>query len=233
MKRLLSAFLLVFATSAADATSAGPENYEWRFRALLDDEPIGYHNFILRGSGDYRVLDSQADFEVKLLFINAYDYDHRATEQWAGNCLRRIQATTNDNGKAYRVAGSLRGRQFTVTTGEGPTRLPGCVMSFAYWNPEILNQDRLLNAQTGEFVDVEVSFMGREKITIGSRPVDAQRYRLEAEGRQITLWYSAQGRHWLGLEVITDDGYELRYELENPLPQQVSLNQTSSTSGHP
>lgn len=223
MTRLLLILLLAGSMAVVSATSAASQNHEWRFRALLDDEQIGYHHFTLRSNGDHRILDSRADFEVKLLFIRAYEYDHQATEQWAGDCLRRIRATTNDNGKAYRVDGSLQGDRFMVQNNNGPARLPDCVMSFAYWNPEMLNQNRLLNAQTGELVDVNVRFMGRETFNVGTRSVDAQRYRLEAEGRQISLWYSAQDRHWLGLEVITEDGHKLRYELENPLPRQVRL----------
>jgi hypothetical protein len=223
MTRLLFILLLAGPMLVISATGAASQSQEWRFRALLDDEPIGYHNFTLRSNGNHRILDSRADFEVKLLFIRAYEYDHQATEQWAGDCLRRIRATTNDNGRAYQVDGLLRDGQFTVTTNRGPAQLPDCVMSFAYWNPEMLNQNRLLNAQTGELVDVEVNLMGLETFNVGSQPVNAKRYRLEAEGRQISLWYSAQDRHWLGLEVITDDGYKLRYELENPLPRQVRL----------
>ena len=47
---------------------------EWRFRALFDDTPIGYHSFTLSGSKNHRVLTSQADFMVKFLFIEAYSY---------------------------------------------------------------------------------------------------------------------------------------------------------------
>jgi hypothetical protein len=35
-------------------------------------------------------------------------------------------------------------------------------MTFAYWNPDLLGQSRLLNVQTGEYLDVQVRALGEE-----------------------------------------------------------------------
>ena len=58
----------------------------WNFRAFLDDGEIGYHHFTLSQRGEDRTLNSEARFKVKLWFINAYHYNHNATEHWHGNC---------------------------------------------------------------------------------------------------------------------------------------------------
>ncbi|MEE4378751.1 MAG: DUF6134 family protein, partial [Candidatus Competibacteraceae bacterium] len=81
-----------------------------------------------------------------------------------------------------------------------------------YWNPAILDQERLLNAQTGAYVDVAVSFTGQESFALGNQQITADRYLLEAEGKRISLWYSAEDHRWLGLESMTEDGYRLRYQ---------------------
>jgi len=50
-----------------------------------------------------------------------------------------------------------------VTGTRGQANLPACVMTFAYWNPDLLGQSRLLNVQTGEYMDVQVRVLGEEE----------------------------------------------------------------------
>lgn len=218
---LLGLFVVTFAGSVG--AQADVQEREWYFQALLDGSPIGYHRFTLKNEGPEWVLESRAEFDVKLLFISAYRYDHRATERWRGNCLQSISSSTDDNGTRYAVDSVNTDEGLVVLTDRDRTRLSGCVMTFAYWNPEILQRNRLLNSQTGEYVDVKVNREGEELLTVRGEQVAAERYRLLAEGRRITVWYGAEDRRWLGLESVTEDGYVLRYQLQGPIPPAVSL----------
>ena len=85
-------------------------------------------------------------------------------------------------------------------------------MSFAYWNPEILEQDRLLNSQNGELVDVRVGEPERVDIEVRGAVRPALRYRLEAGDLGIELYYS-EDQKWLALEADAAGGRKLRYEL--------------------
>jgi hypothetical protein len=207
MKHLLPALLALAIPLQAQAAS------EWRFTAYLDDKPIGYHRFALSEENGERRLVSEARFDVKFLFVSAYRYAHDNREHWRGDCLARIEAVTDANGKNYRVRGRLTHDEFEVDTGREQTALPACVMSFAYWNPQFLQQPRLLNAQNGEYLDVSVRDLGADTITVRGTEQPARRYRLEAKGFQIELWYSPQ-REWLALDSITESGKRLRYRLE-------------------
>lgn len=51
---------------------------EWAFDVFLDKSKIGKHTFTLDQN---RQLTSRAKFNVKVLFVNAYSYDHTAKEQ--------------------------------------------------------------------------------------------------------------------------------------------------------
>ena len=63
----------------------------------LDGRPIGEHRYTLHDRGDIRELRSEALFNVRILFINAYRYEHSAREQWQGDCLERVDARTDAN----------------------------------------------------------------------------------------------------------------------------------------
>ena len=85
-------------------------------------------------------------------------------------------------------------------------------MSFAYWNPRFLNQSRLLDPQTGEYLPVDVQPLGREQLTIRGEPVLASAFRLRARNLDITVWYS-EDDEWLGLESVAKGGRIIRYVL--------------------
>lgn len=183
---------------------------EWRFEVFLDDKPIGFHNFQLSTSGDTRELRGEAQFRVKLLGFTVYDYSHHNLERWRDNCLQQIEASTDDNGKDLFVRGNSDGEQLLLEVNSGNRSVPGCVMSFAYWNPDILAQQQLLNAQTGEYLDVEVQSLGEKTLDLQGREVPALHYRLSTVEDDIDLWYTTD-RDWLALSSTTRGGRQLYY----------------------
>ncbi len=178
MKALLSAVLLALFSPVLHAKS-------WDFAVFLDGEPAGVHRFELQEEGGERRLTSVAKFDVKLLGITVYRYRHEASELWRGDCLQKLEASTDDDGEVLRV---------------GPLTPQGCVMSFAYWNPRILERKELLNAQTGKLEQVIVTTLGEG------------RYRISGMKNPIDLQYSPQGE-WIGLESTVAGGRRLSYRL--------------------
>jgi hypothetical protein len=192
------------------AQAGASTSQEWRFEVLLDDEPIGFHTFRLSGDGDTHELRGEARFSVKLLGFTIYDYAHRNHELWRHDCLQRIDASTDDNGEDFHVRGAIQGEQLVLENRTGNSILTGCVMTFAYWNPAILSQQRLLNAQTGEYLDVDIRQIGKKSLQLQGRAVPALHYRIHTGESDIELWYSTTNRDWLALSTSTSGG-ELRY----------------------
>lgn len=208
---LLSLFTLAFADGArAEPASADTRN--WDFEVYLDGKRVGTHLFEVVDSGNWQQVASKADFEVKFLFISAYSYQHTAFEQWSNDCLMAIRARTNVNGENIRVSGVSADDGFLVEKGGNREVLPECVMTFAYWNPDFLKQERLLNPQTGELLDVDVESLGIETLEVRGSQVPALRYKLTAQGVDLVLWYS-QDNEWLALESTAKGGRVIRYEL--------------------
>jgi Family of unknown function (DUF6134) len=198
MNRAITTFLvtLLVAASAGATVDTG-----FNFQVLLDDRPIGSHRFeIQRAADGAQVVTSTAAFDVKILGFVAYRYRHQATERWAQGCLAQINSTTNDNGRRHKVAHG---------------GLDGCVITYAYWDPErLLRQRALLNPQTGIVDAVQVDAMGEESIVVRGAPVRADRYRLRNDKLVIDLWYSKAGE-WLQLDSTTDSKRQLRYRLRD------------------
>lgn len=184
----------------------------WQFEVSLDGSPIGFHRFELVESGDAHQLQSEASFDVRFLFFNAFRYRHTNTEIWSDGCLRSIRSTTDANGQDERVSGMRVDDRLLIRAVDGETSLDGCVMTFAYWNPEFLRQPRLLNPQTGEYLPVRVESLGEQRISVKGQAVEANAYRLLAEELELIVWYS-EANEWLGLQSVAKGGRILRYEL--------------------
>lgn len=213
MRTLTLSVLLLFAVVSGAAASAGDRTERsYEFAVLLDDSPIGYHHFDLLRRDSGLEVRSEASFDVRFLFINAFRYRHTNRELWDGECLRVIESSTRQNGKEFVVSGQRVSEGLKIEANGQSDRLDGCVMSFAYWNPRFLEQSRLLDPQTGEYLSVDVQPLGREELTVRGETVLASAYQIKARNLDITVFYSDDDV-WLGLESVAKGGRIIRYVL--------------------
>jgi hypothetical protein len=157
-------------------------------------------------------VTSHANFAVRILGFNAYQYRHTAVEQWQGDCLTALTAATDDDGKDTEVRATRAGETLNVVADQTVQPLNGCVMTFAYWNPAIRTQTRLLNPQTGRFEPVQITEAGSGLLDVRGVPTPATRIRITGLSAAIDVWYSPQGE-WLGLDSLVNGRHKLSYRL--------------------
>lgn len=206
------ALVLLLLVTTAPALAMDETEKSWRFSVLLDGSPIGYHQFELMPRDSGLEVRSEASFDVRFLFINAFRYRHSNRELWEGECLRKIESNTRQNGKEFEVSGEPVSDGLRVEVNGEADRLDGCVMSFAYWNPSFLEQSRLLHPQTGEYLPVDVQSLGKQEVTVRGESVVASAYEVRARNIEIRVWYS-ENDEWLGLESVAKGGRIIRYVL--------------------
>ncbi len=209
MLKILPLYLLCLVPLLANAK-------EWAFDVYLDQTKMGEHTFKL---DDTNELVSDAQFKVKILFVNAYQYQHHAVEQWQDGCLNALEAETIENGVTSQIKGHLAEPNFEVSDGQKNTKLPECTMTFAYWSPKILTQTKLLNPQNAEWLDTRVQKMGSETIEVKGKPTETIHYKLNASllGKpklNIDLWYRASDGEWVALKSLTPEHYSINYRLK-------------------
>lgn len=210
------------ADQAAGARAAEATQTTHRFEAFYDDRRIGEHRYEIVRDGETTRVRSRADFKVKVLFINAYRYEHHANELWQNGCLTQLEAVTDDNGERFAVT-AAREQGELVLTRMAPEQAEvslnsDCPATFAYWDLERLGRDELINAQTGKALESTLSRVGTESL----EGVETERYRLEAASlAAIDLWYRVSDGQWLRLETKRDDGtlsYRLAESRTEPAP---------------
>lgn len=207
MKRTIFCAFFLLATPVLQAK-------EWAFDVYLDKNKIGTHTFTLNDN----TLTSKAKFNVKVLFIEAYKYEHSAKEQWSGDCLNVLEANTTENKVVTKVSAKLDGGTFSVKNGALEQTLPTCVMTFAYWNPKILEQNKLLNPQNAEYLDTTITKLGEAKTEVKGKLIDTAHYKITGALKgvkklNIELWYN-QDNDWVALKSVTPEGYNIIYKLK-------------------
>ncbi|MCZ2495925.1 hypothetical protein GN316_04075 [Xylophilus sp. Kf1] len=213
MRTVALAAMLLAASATPVAASAAETVREWNFEVLLDGKPIGEHRFTVATDGDRATVRSRARFDVKVLGFTAYRYRHEADEIWRKGCVESIRARTDDDGEVLKVdAEPVEAAGLRVTSAKGVASYPGCVMGFGYWNPAMLQQSRLLNVQTGEYLAVVATPLPDQTVVARGDPVPARRWKLVGPDNPVELWYGTDGQ-WLALESTVAGGRKLRYRL--------------------
>ncbi|NIM41458.1 MAG: hypothetical protein GTN84_10190 [Hydrogenophaga sp.] len=175
----------------------------WDFTVTLDGRPVGTHRFTVSGDAAERRLQSRARFDVRWLGLLVYRYRHEADERWQGECLRELRAETDSDGERETVSQRYGG---------------DCLMGFAYWNPRVVEQQQLIDPQTGRTVAARFERLADARIERLGQSVPARGWQLRADGQRIDIWYAADTGRWIGLDAEVRGGRRLSYRLTSTLP---------------
>ena len=204
--RVRSPLLAIFvALTLNHGIAIGDEIYT--FDVFFDDRLIGEHQFARSSSetGE-EIVTSRASFALKILFFNAFKYEHSSREKWRDGCLVELEATTNTKkGEQTTTLRNQSGEPSLTVNGETKD-LPNedsCLSSFAYWRTDLSERALLMNAQSGDFVPVEMS-TSTDPETIERRTIIA------ANKLNIEVQYDGQGR-WVGLQTALPNDHQLTY----------------------
>lgn len=190
----------------AKAEPQAPQN--WYFDVKLDDKELGFHEFV--ATADERGYDvvATAAFRYAIFGVTLFSYEHKVRERYDENlCLQEIESTTKTNGNIERLRGFKTGEGFAIETDAGSSTETGCLLTFAYWTPKLLSQKRILNGQSGDVVEIDVS---QQTSANGSPALTF--YSVNGRQLDLTLGYDSQG-HWRTLESTLKNGRNLSYHL--------------------
>ena len=201
--------LVVIACCWAGITHASDIRLD--FDVYLDDQRVGFHRVIVNKAVDKKRVQVEANFDIKFLAFTAYKYRHRADETWSNNCIVQLDTLTNDNGKTLTVEAQSAPTGLRVTTPDESEFIDGCVRTFAYWDPALLQSQRLLNTQTGQYELASLKKVDNSPLVFKGREYGATRYKLRVKDKaDIQLWYTPDNR-WEALQTEVAGGKILRY----------------------
>ncbi len=202
----LAAMLLVACSSLfADQRAT------YLFDVYFDDRLVGTHRFERTATDDGRdVIESHADFQLKILFFNAFQYQHHSREVWQNDCLVALTAETESRRGAEKTELSQEGSlpRLTVNGAEKEIAAPlDCLSTFAYWRRDLTSRSHLMNAQSGDVVPVQI-----QTLPVAEGATD-ERIRISSDKLNIDVIYDLKG-DWIGLETALPKDHRLTYRLQ-------------------
>lgn len=206
MSRLLVGALVLlfwqFSNSSEAPTKSLEKNID--FKVFLDDREVGSHQFRLRQQGERLMVSSTMSLDFTILMVKKIKYRHQADEIWQDDCLISLDSQTEKLGKSFTVTADLGASGLEVINREGSQTIEGCAKGFAYWNPSYLKADFLLNAESGQYLPVQVSQTQSAENNITHMLIAGPK-------ADVRLQYDAAG-NWLSLESKLQIGGLLRYQ---------------------
>jgi hypothetical protein len=193
------------------AWAGGP--HDLVFEIIRKGEPIGRHGVRFLGDGDALEVVSEIDVTVRLAFITVFSFEQEARDRWQGRTLIGSTVTTDENGQRTRMSLEAKAGRLRGEGARGALDLPlGLFTDLSWWNRSIVEQDALIDAQTGEVAPVDLRTGRAGSVEIAGQPVAAQGFELAStKGRGGTIWYDMDG-NWIAATMHTR-GETLEYRL--------------------
>jgi hypothetical protein len=181
---------------------------EIQFDVERDGQIIGRHLVTFTRTDDGVRVESRADIDVNLLFLNAYRLRYQAREEWRDGELAFIEASTNENGDYTRVQAVRDAAGMVIASPEGTFKVPE-VLPTSHWNVALLKGGQMLNTLTGELDDVKVFYQGIDTVATRDGSLRARHY-LYSGDLNGEIWFDDEGR-WVKLRFRADDGSIIDY----------------------
>jgi hypothetical protein len=184
-----------------------------RFSVFYGNERIGEHTIAYsEATGNVRIATEIA-LTVRALFFTVFAYSHRSEEIWRDGRLMSLSSQTVEDGETFDVTGAATPGGFRVV-GEGGLFIASAntLTSNSLWNPAVLSQETVVDAQYGGVIGVSARRVRDELVTVGGHSVPATRYSFITPYLSGNIWYDEENL-WVRGD-FERDGSPIRYRLD-------------------
>ncbi len=213
---IFSLFALVIRPAAAappvpaSEAPGGPIKVKRVFDITRDGGKIGTDSVEIEKQGDTTTVKFTTHISVVIMFIEAYHYDHSATETWAGTQLVSFKSQTNDNGKKHSVSATAASDKLSVEADGKRTDLPRTVVPATYWSKAFLSATQMFDEADGKRLTIKVADLGDESVTLNGAKHQVRHYQITGD-RARDLWF--EGDTLVRLKLAGTDGSKIVSDL--------------------
>jgi hypothetical protein len=189
------------------------ESADRSFSVLYKGDRIGAHTVSHSAATGETRIATEIDLEVKALFFTVFSFHHRSLESWRGGRLTSLKSETVEHGQTLQIAGEATAQAFRVVTNGIPfIAAPGALTSNDLWNPALLQEAIVIDAQHGGVMGVSARKLADEQITVAGQQVRTTRYRFITPYLAGSIWYD-DGGLWVHGEFERDAAHII-YQLD-------------------
>lgn len=181
------------------------------FDVLRKGKPFGQHNVLFEPTADGGfTATSDVELTAKIGPITVYKYRHDSVETWKDGRLVGLESNTRKEGSDLSARADVTEDGLSVEGSVHSEVYPADIIPANHWNIAQLYATTMLSTEGGQPLDVAVTNLGSDTLTIAGQDVAATKFELRSD-LTIFLWYDDSGR-WLKLS-LTARGQPIEYVL--------------------
>ncbi len=139
---------------------------------------IGTETVDVERQGDTITARIKTDISVKIMFMEAYRYEHSCNEVWKGGQLVSFKSRTNDNGTKHAVEVTAAGDKLSMAADGKHSDLPKTAAPVNFWGKEVIRHLDVFEPDTGKRLLLKVTDVGPESVTVDGVAHQAHHYRI-------------------------------------------------------
>ncbi len=180
------------------------------FDTMRDGGKIGTMVTEIEKQGDITNVKSTTHISVVIMFIEAYRFDHTATETWNGNQFVSFKSQTDDNGKKHSVSATAAGGKIALEIDGKRSEAPGTVIPGSFWNKAFVSATQMFDDSDGKRLSIKVSDLGDETLFLHETKHQVRHYQVSGDLPR-DLWF--EGDSLVRLKLTGSDGSKIVSDL--------------------
>jgi hypothetical protein len=179
--RTIALFLTLLALSmvpaGADKAVASAKIHKV-FDLVRGGDKIGTDTIDIERQNDTTTVKIKTDVSVKVMFIEAYRYEHSCNETWKNGQLIAFKSRTNDNGTKHSIDVTAAPDKLSMDADGKHSDLPKTAAPESLWGKDAIHQLDVFDPDTGKPMSIEVTDLGSEALTIHGVTHQTQHYKI-------------------------------------------------------
>ncbi|MCI0735683.1 MAG: DUF6134 family protein [Beijerinckiaceae bacterium] len=173
----LSALGLAITPASADNPPASTKIHKV-FDIVRGSDKIGTDTVDIERQNDTTTVKIKTDLSVKVMFIEAYRYEHSCDEIWKNGQLISFKSRTNDNGTKHSVDVTATADKLKMQVDGKKIELPKTAAPLSLWSKDVINRFDAFEPDTGKRLSIKVTDLGPESVTINGVTRETQHYKI-------------------------------------------------------
>jgi hypothetical protein len=155
-------------------------------------------------------VKSTTHISVVIMFIEAYRFDHTATETWNGSQFVSFKSQTNDNGTKHSVSAAAAGDKISLEIDGKRSEAPGTVIPGSFWSKAFVSATQMFDDANGKRLSIKVVDLGDESLVLNGTKHQVRHYQISGDLKR-DLWF--EGDALLRLKLTGPDGSKIVSDL--------------------
>ncbi|MGF1477745.1 MAG: DUF6134 family protein [Geminicoccaceae bacterium] len=170
-----------------------PALTDLQFEIFMGDERIGTHQVAFQGDNSDFVERTQLRIKVTRLLITAFRFEQDVTAHWQNGQMVTLETDTLRNRKQSKVKAWREGDRLKIVGDKNESVAPlGVMTDVSWWHPAIIDQERVVDTDKGSLQQIDVVDSAGDKVTVMDQQIRAERHRILADDRTVSLWFAPE-----------------------------------------